>query len=116
MHTVWGGGDSGHELIQSKARRKALQLTDFFVVACFGQQELILAEILTAEELSKKNIEAIWASSFKIRAKIEIQEHFLVHLTSQTSLCMSRDMVLQIVCSVWLFTVKTSSFIYLFIF
>ena len=70
-----------------------LQLTDFFFFfffACFGRQEMILAR-----NIDCRNIEAIWASSFKIRAKIEIQEHFSVHLTSQTSLWMSCDMVLQ---------------------
>ena len=53
-----------------------------------------------------ENIEAIWASSFKIWTKIEIQEQYSVHLTSQTSL-----LVTQYVCprcvSVRLFTIKT---------
>ena len=52
---------------------------------------LVLFIILATEKYWQQkhfaeNIEAIWASSFKIRAKIEIQEQFSVRLTSQTSL------------------------------
>ena len=36
-----------------------------------------------------ENIEAVWVSSFKIRAKIEMQEQFSVRLTFHTSLHMS---------------------------
>ena len=36
-----------------------------------------------------ENIWAVWASSFKIRAKIEIQEQFSMRLTSRTNLLMS---------------------------
>ena len=39
-----------------------------------------------------ENIEAIWAGSLKMWAKIEIQEQFSVCLTSQTSLLMLHDM------------------------
>ena len=69
------------------------QLADFFY--CFGRQEMILARNIDCRSTFQKTLEAIWTSSFKIRAKIEIQEHFSVHLTSQTSLCMSCDMVLR---------------------
>ena len=87
-----------------------LQLTDVFLPVLADKKWSWQKYWL--QKYFPENIEAIWASSFKIRAKIEIQEHFSVHLTSQTSLCMSRDMVLQSVCSVWLFTVETSSFIF----
>ena len=36
-----------------------------------------------------ENIWAVWVSSFKIRAKIEIQEQFSMRLTSRTNLLMS---------------------------
>ena len=70
-----------------------LQLTDFFCPFWLSRNDP--GQKYWLQKYFPENIEAIWASSFKIRAKIEIQEHFSVHLTSQTSLCMSRDMVLQ---------------------
>ena len=68
---------------------------DFFFFFCL----LFWLEILTAK-VFYRNIEAIWASSFKIRAKIEVS----VRLTLQTSTFgyvlsnMSRDMFLQYLC------------------
>ena len=48
------------------------------------------------EKYIPENVEAIWASSFKIRLKIELQsEQFSVCLTSHTSLFMSCDMFFQ---------------------
>ena len=47
-----------------------------------------------------ENIEAAWVSSFRMRAKIEMQEQFSVRITSQTSLLissyMSCDMFLKV--------------------
>ena len=69
---------------------------------------------LTAKVL--ENIEAIWASSFKIRGKIQIKEQFSefsLRLTSQTSLflsCYVARYVSPKCVSVWLFTVETLSF------
>ena len=60
-----------------------------------------------------ENTEAIWACSFKIRAKIEIQQQFSVRLTSQTSLlvsCYVARYVSPKCVSVWLFTVETFFF------
>ena len=60
-----------------------------------------------------ENVEAIWASSFKVRAKIDIQEQFSLSLTSQTSFLMSCYVVRHVspnCVSVWLFTVETLSF------
>ena len=79
--------------LPSKDVATTLQLTDFF--ARFGNHKRILARNIDCRSTFQKNIKAIWAVSFKIRARIEIQEHSSVHLTSQTSLCMSHDMILQ---------------------
>ena len=50
------------------------------------------------------NIEAIWASVSKIRAKIKIQEQFSVRVASQTSLLMNMSRDVSPTCfSVWLF-------------
>ena len=57
-----------------------------------------------------ENIEAVWVSSFKIRAKIEMPEKFSVRLTSQTSLLVSCYVAWYVspkCVSVWLFTVET---------
>ena len=43
-----------------------------------------------------ENIEAVWVSSFKIRAKIEMPEKFSVRLNSQMSSYMSCDMFLKV--------------------
>ena len=61
-----------------------------------------------------ENTEAIWACSFKIRAKIEITEQFSVRLTSQTSLlvsCYVARYVSPKCVSVWLFTVQNLLFL-----
>ena len=60
-----------------------------------GDQEMILARNIDCRSILQKTFEAIWAGSFKIRAKIKIQEQFSVCLTSQTSLLMCHDMVLK---------------------
>ena len=72
---------------------------------------LFWLEILTTKVFYRKHCsEAIWASSFKIRANTEIQEQFSVRLTSQTSLLdMSGDVSPKCI-SVWLFAVEPLSF------
>ena len=56
---------------------------------------IILILIYYSYSLQKyfaENIEAIWAGSLKMWAKIDIQEQFSVRLTLQTSLLMLHDM------------------------
>ena len=60
-----------------------------------GDQEMILARNIHCRSILQKTFEAIWAGSFKIWAKIKIQEQFSVRLTLQTSLLMCHDMVLK---------------------
>ena len=60
-----------------------------------------------------ENVEAIWAGSFKVRAKIDVQEQFSLSLTSQTSFLVSCYVARHFspkYVSVWLFTVETLSF------
>ena len=55
------------------------------------------------------NIEEIWASVLKNRAKIKIQEQFSVSVTSQTSLHMNMSRDVSPTCvSVWLFKYRRS--------
>ena len=55
-----------------------------------------------------ENIEAVWVSSFKIRAKIEMQEQFSVRLTSHTSLHMSSYVSRDIYPSLFTFNIPLS--------
>ena len=71
---------------------------NYFVSIYFGQT--IFADLLSYfEKIVHVSVVwayvSLWASSLKIRAKIEKQEQFLVSFTSQMSYLVSRDMFLQ---------------------
>ena len=72
-----------------KLLRNYFEFFDLFLVLFI----LLVKEKYWLQKYFTENIDAIWASSFQLRAKIEIQEQFSVRLSLRRRVCfMPRDM------------------------
>ena len=83
-----------------------------FLLNRFGDQEIILAEI-GLQKYFTENIKAIWASSFKVQAKIERKcevrhtDNYCQCVSLRRRACFGRTICFSKCISVWLFIVET---------
>ena len=72
-----------------KLLRNQFEISSSSLIYSYSYLLLWLEIYIDCKSVLQENIEAKWASSFKVRAKNEIQEQFSGRLTSQTSLLIS---------------------------
>ena len=77
-------------LLASSMTSSSDELGPLFLRAFWRSRKNAFGDELRRQKYITKITEAIWTISFKIRAKIEINKHLSVRLTSQTRLILPR--------------------------